>query len=92
MYKQRGIRACWNADHAPSYWELASVSLHGADQVACLCLAASRVPPGTRADRNIYNPCVQHDKRHNTLSRNESAGLLSLGFIFSGFVIVEAAA
>lgn len=82
MYKQRGIRACWNADRAPSSWELVLVSLHGADQVACLCLAASRVPPGTRADRSIYNPCLQHDKRLNTLSQKESAGLLSLGFIF----------
>lgn len=48
MYKQRGIRARWNADRAPSSWEAAVASLRGPDdQVACLCLAASRVPPGT---------------------------------------------
>lgn len=48
MYKQRGVRACWNADRAPWSWELAAAeSLRGLGQVACLCLAVSRVPPGT---------------------------------------------
>lgn len=49
MHKQRGIRACWNADRAPSSWEPTVASLHWPDQVACLCLAASRVAPGTQS-------------------------------------------
>lgn len=49
MCKQRGVRACWNADHAPSSWEPVVASLHGLDQAACFCLAASRVPPGTHS-------------------------------------------